>query len=78
LAQNPYNLVNSGDVNPIRSVRNSLEKDKQGRLTFVQNGNEIWEVYKDPKSDAIDPNVSNGIRKTKLLYIILLEKEYVD
>ena len=57
LAQNPYNLVNSGESDPIHSVKNSLETKKQGRLTFVQNGNEIKTVYKDPNFNAIDPNI---------------------
>jgi len=71
LAQNPYNLVNSGENDPIRSVKNSLEKGKQGRLTFVQNGNQIKTVYKDPNFDLVDPNVSNGLIKSRLMYITL-------
>ncbi len=78
MAQSPYNLVNSGESDPIRSVKNSLETGKQGRLTFVQNGNQIHSVYKDPLFNAVDPNISNGLRKTRFMYITLAPTEYVD
>lgn len=48
LALKPYSLQNSGQSIPITAVRRSLEPDKNGRLTFVQNNTQIRTIYFDP------------------------------
>lgn len=57
-------------------MRNSLESDKDGRLTYVQNGDEIKQLYLDPAYQNNNP-LDNGIIKSTLMQLDLYAGEYV-
>ena len=75
LAQDPYGLLNSGELSPIRSVRNSLEADRSGFLTYVQEGKLIREVFRDPVIPATV--LSDGIVDQTIMEVVMPSDVFV-